>query len=203
MMCAHRGLAICAVALVTVMHCSCSLASDQAPPCSSVSQSVKSLKKFNLKPGKYRVTLVAISGKKKGASTTGDLRLISTSKNDISPKTGNSAYDAENLAETPLYGSIAIDFAAVNAPVSKLSGSLDPIYPDVLVRIIDFAGIDGQPAVVIGSEGNRRDGVSTLDGRGIGLFVQEIRDTGFAGKWDAWGIVHGGSGYFCAYRYSD
>jgi len=196
----RRGFAVSVVALVAVIHWSCSLASDQAIPCSSVSNSAKSFVGIHLQPGKYKVTLVAISGKRKGASTAGDLTLISTSKKDISPKTGKSAYDAENLAETPLYGSITIDFAAVNAPVTNLSGSLDPVYPDVLVHVIGFEGIEGQPAVVIGSEGNRRDGVSILDGSGIGLFVQEIRDTGFAGKWDAWGIVHGGSGYFCADR---
>ncbi|HJX32198.1 MAG TPA: hypothetical protein VJ624_10170, partial [Thermodesulfobacteriota bacterium] len=69
---------------------------------------------------------------------------------------------------------------------------------------IDFKGIKNQPVVVIGSVGNRRDGGRVLDGSGIGLFVQEITPKdGFAGDWDAWGIVAGDKGYFCAQRITD
>lgn len=171
----------------------------QTSSCLPVSEPTKSLEGFVLKPGKYRLTLVATSGEKKGAVANGDLILIVASRQDVSPKTGKRAYESENLADTPLYGTASVDFDSIAAPVFDLSGTNDPIYPDVLVHVIDFKGVKRQPVVVIGSVGNRRDGVLVIDGTGIGLFVQRISERDFAGTWDAWGLVRGGSGYFCAH----
>ena len=187
----------CSLVLLLLL---CSLALAQVSPCSPVSNYLKSLKGFDLKPGEYEVTLVSTFGKKKGATASRKLTLITATKQDISPKTGKRVYEVENLDNTPLYGSVGIEFSVVNAPVFDLSKIVDPVYPDVLVYVIDFKGVKRQPVVVIGSAGNRRDGVRTLDGSGIGLFVQEISKDGFAGYWDAWGMVAGDKGHFCARR---
>jgi hypothetical protein len=177
-----------------------SFASAQPAPCLPVSGSPKSLEGYSIKPGKYRLTLVATAGDKKGAIVHGYLILKPTSHDDVSPKTGKRALKDEDLSETPLYGSVDIDFQAVSAPVLDLSRSIDPIYPDVLVNVIDWNGVKRQPVVFIGSVGNRRDRVMSTDGSGIGLFLQEINENSFAGVWDACGIILGGSGHFCAER---
>ncbi len=181
------------------------LAADKPPACAPVSEAPKSLAAFQLKPGKYQLTLVATGGyhTHAGAAASGVLTLRATSARDVSPKTGKGAAKGERLLDRPLYGTVALDFVAVNAPVSRLSGSADPIYPDVLVEVIDFHGIERQPVVVIGSPGNRRDDVGITDGDGIGLFTRQIGENGFAGTWDSWGIVRGGHGYFCARRIAD
>jgi hypothetical protein len=156
--------------------------------CQPPSKTPVSLKGQSIRAGKYRLTLVATDGKKKGAYTNGDLLLIPTSHDDVSLKTGLHALTDEDLSCFPLYGSVNINLKAVDAH-AYISGAMDPIYPDVLVQAI------GSPAVLIGTPQNRRDREIIMGEGGIVLEVSEITNNDFSGRWSCWGR---GSGYFCA-----
>jgi hypothetical protein len=186
--------------VILLALCSVSPTSAVTGSCGPVATPAKDFTRQHIVPGTYHLVLVATGGPKKGASVEGELWLAPTSPGDISPRTGKKASPGESLAEVPLFGSANIDYSAVGAPVWEPTTSRDPIFPGVLVRVTDWEGVFRQPVVVIGSEGNRRDGTVTKDGSGIGLTVQQITEAGFAGTWDAWGRKLGGKGYFCANR---
>lgn len=190
----------CIAIPLAVVLCFFTSATGRPTRCLPVGELPETLEGSTPIPGEYKLTLFATSGEKKGAVVDGELRLIQTSENDVSPVTGERVALNEDRSKMPLYGSVFINFRAVDAPVSECDQywRVDPIYPDVLVRVISFKGIKKQPVVVICSEGNRRDGGIVKDGSGIGLFVQEIDKEGFAGIWDRWGKRTGGSGHFCA-----
>jgi hypothetical protein len=153
-----------------------------------------------MKPGSFRLVLVATSGRKVGGVAKGELNLRPTSSTDTSPKTGQRAQD-RNIAETPLYGWVTADWKVVDAPVGDNDArSRDPVFPGVLVLLASFKeGYSTRtPILLISTVSNRRDGEVVLDGGGIGLWVRQLTDKGFAGEWSRWGIVPSGSGYFCA-----
>jgi hypothetical protein len=160
-----------------------------------------------MRPGTYKLVLVATSGRKQGASAEGELSLRPTSSLDRSPRTGKVAQDA-NFVVTPLYGWSDLDFLAVGASVASGSGgdpapsSRDPVYPGVLVRIgsLKEGYPPNSPVLLIATVSNRRDDVLATDGGGIGLWVRRLDKNTFAGEWSRWGLAMSGSGYFCATR---
>ena len=190
--------AIIVLILVAITGC-VPLTAPDIHSCSPVNNPNKNFENIHIIPGKYKLILVATKGNPTKSEVVGELVLINTTTTDISTKTGKGPVPNEDLSKVPLYGTLDIDFKSVNAPVVINTKSDDPIYPGVLVNVLDWMGTKQQPVLVVGSEGNTRDGSMILDGTGIGLFVQYIDDSSFRGRWGAWGILHGGSGYFCAF----
>ena len=177
----------------------------RADDCEEVPSVATSFDVALVRPGTYKLILVATSGRNQGASAEGELSLRPTSASDRSPRTGQVAQD-ENLAEVPFYGWAELDFLAVGASVGNASAgdpapnSRDPVFPGVLVRLVSW--MQGYPrdtpVLLISTVSNRRDDVLATDGGGIGLWVRRLGETSFAGEWSRWGIVISGSGYFCA-----
>ena len=158
-----------------------------------------------LVPGEYRIVFVATKGKKKGKSIEGTLVLHATSVNDVSPVTGEQALD-HDISETPLYGWLEADLAKVDAPICTNPPhpdptSTDPISPGVLVHLIDWKEPypENTPVLTVAALVNLRNEHGWEDGCGIGLWVRQMDGKSFSGDWKAWGIVHAGSGHFCAY----
>lgn len=123
--------------------------------------------------------------------------------------------DKVHWGRTKLYGSIEIDLERVGAPLCDDDvpiDSKDPDAPGVLVTQVDWEPEypPGTPVLLIGTGMNLNPAIGivvpegvevisgALDGCGIGLWVQQIDSKGFSGIWDAWGIVHNGTGVFCA-----
>lgn len=142
--------------------------------------------------GEFVVRLVASSGSKRGATTEGRLQLM--------PQ--DSAYRRLELPDgsnsttytLPLYGTAAVDFAAVGAVAPGDPGSADPASPGVLV-----IERPGQVMLRVGSEANRR-GVRRFDGAFTVLRVQQVTDEGFAGTWESGVDAERAGGHFCASR---
>lgn len=193
----HRTLAIL---VITVMLSSCSSLPCSRPPRPAASAS-------DLQPGRYEIVLKATQGSHSGAVARGQLWLRRTTSQD--------------RADTPLYGWVQIDFTAVGAPVFAGGGppptSSDPSSPGVLVRVNGWKEkyAPGTPVLTVGTDSNRNPIVSrepggaeiietlTDDGSGIGLWVHEVREGEFVGRWSEWGIVRDGRGFFCATRVGD
>lgn len=142
--------------------------------------------------GEFVVRLVASSGAKRGATTEGRLQLMPH----------DSAYrrlelpdgSASSTYTLPLYGTTAVDFAAVGAVVPGDPKSADPASPGVLV-----IERPGQVMLRVGSEANRR-GVRRFDGAFTVLRVQQITDQGFTGTWQSGVNLDQSGGHFCANR---
>ena len=149
-----------------------------------------------LRPGAYRLTLVAERGSHKRASAEGQLTLVPASASDKSPITGEVAQDI--YGPPWFYGWTNLDFRRVGAPVCYVSpspASRDPVRPGVLMPAINFRG---HPLVVIGAQWNVRDGSRHVDGCGIALSIEGSTGSCLHGSWDRWGIVGDGSGTFRA-----
>jgi hypothetical protein len=150
--------------------------------------------------------LVAKRGTRAGKMVVGKLWLTSTSQSDVSPTTGERPPQTEQLSAIPLYGSLEMDLEAVGAPIKRHDAnapdpdSRDPIRPGVLVHLVGWEPKypENTPVLTIGTVSNLRTGKIWVDGPGMGLWVHQLGPSGFAGRWDAWGIVSDGSGYFCA-----
>ncbi len=173
----------------------------RAQECQEVSTAPSSLDATLMKPGAFRLVLVATSGRKRGGTTRGNLKLNRTSTSDRSPKTGELADDSwgRDITTAPLYGWATANWRSIGAPVSyREARSRDPVYPGVLVRILSSPGYPYTPTLKIA--GNARAGEITLDGAGIFLSVRQLDDTGFYGDWRGAGVVTSGSGHFCAIR---
>lgn len=138
--------------------------------------------------GKYVLIVETKHGRAQGT-----LELLPTTSRDRSPTHPGLVPPPGDTVEAPLYGATDLDFAAVGLPIDSTKSSLDPLFPGVLV----FCTPNG-PALAIGSVGNRRDGVTVEDGRGLGLFVHRVSNDGFSGNWGPWGIVNYGKGKFRA-----
>ena len=142
--------------------------------------------------GEFVVRLVASSGAKRGTTTEGRLQLM--------PQ--DSAYRRLELPDgstsstytLPLYGTAAVDFAAVGAVAPGDPVSADPASPGVLV-----IERPGQVMLRVGSEANRR-GVRRFDGAFTVLRVQQVTDNGFAGTWESGVDLDRSGGHFCASR---
>lgn len=142
--------------------------------------------------GAYTVRLIATSGAKRGAAAEGRIELM---PQDSAYRTLERADGTPDTTFSyPLYGTAAVDFAAVGATTPGDPGSSDPLSPGVLV-------IQRRGGVMLrfGSEANRR-GVRRFDGAYTVLQVQEVTDRGFAGTWRSAVGLEESSGHFCAVK---
>ena len=160
-----------------------------------------------LRPGRYRLVLVATAGSHRGRRAEGMLELRLASPTDRSPEHPAERAPADTSV-TPLWGATSIDFTAVGAPVEPRGSdwapaptSRDPLHPGVmaLVERSDARGHPPATELLIGTLWNRRvdDGRIGLDGPGIDLGIDRQRGDSAWGKWGPWGLMVDGSGYFC------
>ena len=190
-----------------------------APSCWPVDDRLRTPDTARIRSGTYRLWLVATDGRRTNHRTSGVLRLWPTSAADRSPSWPNERPPAGDTAESPLYGSVALDWSTIAAPVvdpdpaeprqssdEPASDSRDPLHPGVLVRIQNWQhpGLR-QERLLIGTLSNRRvaDIRPAFDGSGIILSVRQITDAGFNGTWVPSGISVTGMGYFCSTRLSE
>lgn len=181
-----------------------------SPVCKQIPRPIEPVDSTKLLPGVYAIRFVATLGSQAGNQATGNLWLARTSRADGSPRTGEGPPPHEDLTRIPLFGSLDVDLGAVGAPVdlddphAPHPASSDPIRPGVLVHLIDWASNypRGTPVLTVGSLSKLRADQVWSDGPGIGLWVHQVREQGFSGIWDAWGLLAGGQGYFCAARVS-
>ena len=149
--------------------------------------------------GDYRIRLVATTGPRSGASTTGAVRLHPVEDSLRSPAPVLGIRDS--LTVLPLRGAAELEAAAIGATVPGDPRSGDPMAPGVLV-IERHSRRAGEPASIIlrvGSEANRRDLVR-FDGGFLALNVRRLDSAGFAGTWASGGGGKAAAGYFCAER---
>lgn len=173
--------------------------------CEPVTEARQSFEDAHITPGEYVITFVATKGDRSGSAVGGRMWLRPTSPRDKSPRTGESAPANEDRKKVPLYGAVDVNLSLVDAPMGAGDGiapqpmSRDPIYPGVLVHVVDFYNAPkGQIALTIGTLSNHRTDKAYTDGAGIGLFVEKLDDDAFAGSWRPWGILIGGSGHFAS-----
>jgi hypothetical protein len=151
---------------------------------------------LSLQAARYRLTLVADRGSRKGATSEGALTLVQASATDKSSMTGNLARDFD----TPpaFYGWAKLDFRKIAAPLCNGPpdpDSRDPARPGALVPGRRFRG---QQMILIGTMWNLRDGQEYRDGCGIALSIESSIGGCYSGIWNRWGIVGNGSGSFRA-----
>ena len=141
--------------------------------------------------GEFLIRLVASSGSKRGETTEGRLQLMpqDSAYRNMEQPDGSSA-----TFTLPLYGTAAIDFAAVGAVVPGDAESRDPGSPGVLV-----IESPGRVLLRVGSEANRR-GVRRFDGAYTVLEVQQVTREGFSGTWRSGVSLEQSGGHFCARR---
>jgi hypothetical protein len=187
---------------------SCSLAAN---PRSSVAASV-------IQPGVYDVVVAATSGSQARGRAIATLTLANAKAGDVSPRTGEVADDGASLP-LRMWGSVVMSFSAVGASEAIArdgSGpdpeSTDPVYPGVVLRDGNDIGIEINgwkpprgtliPSLDIGSVYNiRREHPIMVDGPwGFKMYILQASAAGFAGNWDAGGMVQQARGYFCARR---
>lgn len=150
--------------------------------------------------GDYELRLVATSGAKTGAAAEGTLRL--------QPQRDSLLYlirlggVPDSTVTHPLYGSVDLNLAAVDAVSVGSTNSTDPIQPGVLVierhPALGQSGVSGI-TIRLGSEANRRDR-QRFDGGYTALRVQEASPERLLGTWASGVSREHAAGYFCAVR---
>ncbi len=161
-------------------------------PCAPVADLVDSAVDASRLGGEFVLHLVATSGDKPGGSSGGPLKLMphdsAHRRLELPDGSRSSTYTL------PLYGTTAVDFAAVGAVAPGDPASTDPDSPGVLV-----IERPGQVMLRVGAEANRR-GVRRFDGAFTVLRVQQVTDAGFAGTWESGVGTDLSGGHFCANR---
>jgi hypothetical protein len=182
-------LTCCAVLLPACAGANAGQADPQA--CAPVEAPASGVTATNL-AGVYTLRLIATSGVKQGAAADGGLELVAQDSGYRTLERADGSVDT--TFSFPLYGTAAVDFAAVGATVPGDPGSSDPLSPGILV-------IEGQGRITlrVGSEANRR-GVRRFDGSYTALQVQQITDRGFAGAWRSGVGLEESGGHFCAFK---
>ena len=159
--------------------------------------------------GSYKVEFKQVKDSKVVASAEGVLTLVPTDPNDISPMTGEKPPANEDRNVVPLYGWLIADLDKVQAPIfnvdarrtEPLPHSRDPIYPGVLVHVMDTETQKTKQIVLtVSTVSNLRNGELWMDGAGIGMWLETVTLAGFSGRWQEWGIIRGGRGIFSAQR---
>jgi hypothetical protein len=152
--------------------------------------------------GTYSITLVATRGPQTGGKATGDLVLNETRATDRSPRTGQRARAAENLAEYRLWGWITADLTRIGAPLPYPTDTLtarpdsrDPVNPGALAW-----NSRGTETISIASSMNFRGDKDymSFDGPGIMLGLQSLDSATLRGVWYPAGDSPPRRGYFCA-----
>ena len=124
--------------------------------------------------GKYRLTMVATSGARKGRSTSGSLFLDG--------HLGNA--------------SIALDSVGAIAPGDI--GSRDPNRPGVLlVRSPNDSSAAAELMLRFGADANRSD-IRAFDSAFLVLLMDSATKAGFSGRWRSGVDTKLSSGYYCA-----
>lgn len=121
---------------------------------------------------------------------------------DISSST-HGAPAAGDTALHPLYGLMVPDSGTFTKTwIDKLKARVDRIYPPVLMlaQTSTQSPVRYWTALLIGTVGNRRDGVGVLDGAGIGMWIRDANTSGFTGTFEPWGIAIDDKGHYCAQR---
>ncbi len=103
----------------------------------------------------------------------------------------------------PLFGATLPDKASPTAGDS-LRRVTDPIFPPVLLFARwprDTIRTRGSSLVLLfGTVTDRQPNVMSLDGPGVGVWLDRVRPDGIAGVYNRWGIVLTDSGFLCARR---
>lgn len=131
------------------------------------------------------------------------LFLWPTSMNDSSPRAHLRPAPNDTVAH-PLYGLMVMDSGQFDRKrIQELRSNVDPIYPPVLLLAgpMHSIGVGAAGVLLLGTVGNRRDGVRSLDGTGMGMWVTQANPNGFRGSFDRWGIALTDKGHFCATRF--
>ncbi len=155
--------------------------------------------------GQFRIEWVSDTG---STHRTQRLRLFlwPTSMSDSSIRRHKSPAPGDT-AMHPLYGVMVRDTGSFSsARISQLRAGVDPIYPPILL----IAMVSKNPpmpvrywtALLIGTVGNRRDGVMVTDGGGLGMWVRVADANGFRGTFRPFGIASDDNGHYCAQRIS-
>jgi hypothetical protein len=145
--------------------------------------------------GEYRVQwVVDTSGfRPRTASRTGHLRLFlwQTSMRDSSSRAHLGPAPNDTVAH-PLCGVMVLDSGEFDKQrIQHLRSNTDPIYPPVLLLAgpMQLIGVGAAGVLLLETVGNRRDGVLSLDGTGMAMWVTQANANGFRGKFDRWGIA--------------
>jgi hypothetical protein len=194
-----------AITILAQLHCAVTAASLPHP------LACESLPRAGAKPGwdpqalagEYRVTWVSEAGPAP-AQWRDRLWLWPTSMRDSSI-VEHQAPIAGDTATHPLYGMTQPDTGRFDAShVRALRQAIDPIYPPVLLLTSanGFAWLPDNPwaVLLLGTAGNRRDGIRVTDGVGMAMRILESNAQGFRGNFGRWGIALTDRGHFCAER---
>jgi hypothetical protein len=154
--------------------------------------------------GEYRIEWVSEMAPQ---PRTDRLRLFlwksSMRDSSIREKTGTAPGDT---ITDPLYGVMVRDSGSFTTKrISELRAAVDPIYPPVLlyVELTKKAPLPDRyssAALLVGTVGNRRDGVMAEDGGGVGMWVRQADANGFRGAFEPWGRAVTDKGHYCAER---
>jgi hypothetical protein len=145
--------------------------------------------------GHYHLRMAATTGKNKGATVDGQLRLAPNDTTHLFRSRLGGLRDT--TTRYPFYGSVEIDLGAVDAVRPGELASLDPDLPGVLA-------IESPNAVMLrlGTESNR-PGVVRFDGAYTVLRVRRVEADRFDGNWSSGASLPIAGGYFCAVRMAD
>ncbi len=153
--------------------------------CGQASPDARSLARVGNLGGDYALLLSARSGEKAGATTRGELRLVSRDSTGV-----------------PFYGWTDLPFAEVGAYRLGDPSSTDSSAPGVLVLTSPDPASPGQVGAVtlrIGSQANRSD-IIRFDGAYTALYVRWIESGAFGGDWASGVTGPEAEGEFCAVR---
>lgn len=147
--------------------------------------------------GEFKLTMLGQAGAELGpeSGTEGRLHLFEATLTDRPEETGRQVVD---LGEPPLaWGFTTIDAAAAGIPLcedSPAPDSEDPAWPGVV--LLRAMPDDVHLTLLISTSSNRRDGVLSSDGCGVGLEIEEWDGQRGHGAWRGWGIVETEGGTF-------
>jgi hypothetical protein len=164
-------------------------------PCESASDELPAVTSLGRVEGQYHLRMAATTGKNKGATVDGRLRLAPNDTTHLFRSRMGGVPDT--TTRYPFYGSVEIDLGAVDAVKPGDLTSLDPDLPGVLA-------IESPNAVMLrlGTESNR-PGVVRFDGGYTVLRVRRVQADGFDGSWSSGASMPIAGGYFCAVRMAD
>ncbi len=149
--------------------------------------------------GRYRLTVVATSGRSSGRRAVGRLWLRPHAP-ELQYVVGADGEPVPGV-RFPVFGWTDVDLAPLGAVPTGDLLSEDPLRPGVIVSERQAAGPGEGPSIVarLGDLANQRD-VVRFDGAYTALYVRAIDERSFAGGWASGVTGREASGYFCAVR---
>lgn len=164
-------------------------------PCASTAGALADGGRADGLAGEWRLTLVATSGARSGASASGRLTLRPF-PGDMRPVEPAPGY------RFSLHGSAALPLDSVGAVAPGDITRLDPARPGVLAmewRRTSPPPPADQITLRFGADANRR-GPDRFDGAHLTLSLAASAEDSFAGVWESAGGDVQAGGYFCARR---